>query len=218
MPPPMLPWPESGVTRGGHRRAPDAPERRCIATGESGATEGLIRFALGPDGDVVPDLAGRLPGRGVWVSARREVLDKAVRRNLFARGLKQSVKVAADLPDVVEAGLARRLIEAIGLSRKAGLATAGFDKVKARLKAGPVAALIEARDGSRQGRARLRPLAAGAPVIDCLTAEELGLSFGREFVIHAVLDRGGTVDRVLREARRLAGFRPVKADDADATE
>jgi predicted RNA-binding protein YlxR (DUF448 family) len=218
MTPPSPTWPETGVTRGGRTRAHDAPERRCLATGESGPTGGLIRFVLDPEGRVVPDLAERLPGRGVWLSARRELLDKAVKRNLFARGFRQAAKTPADLAEAIEAGLARRLIEAIGLSRKAGLATSGFDKVRARLRAGPVAALVEARDGSEQGRAKLRPLAAGAPVIDCLSAEELGLSFGREFVIHAVLDTGGAVDRVLREARRLGGFRPAKVHDADAME
>jgi hypothetical protein len=84
---------------------------------------------------------------------------------------------------------------------------AGFDKVRARLKAGPVAALIEASDGSEQGRAKLRPLAAGAPVLAALTSGELGLAFGRDFVIHAALGSGGAAHRVVREASRLAGFR-----------
>jgi predicted RNA-binding protein YlxR (DUF448 family) len=195
------------MTRGGRAARRDEPERRCVATGESGGTEGLIRFALGPDGVAVPDLAERLPGRGVWLTARRDLVEKAVKRNLFARGFKQAARAPDDLVSVLEQGLARRLIDAVALARKAGLAASGFDTVKARLKAGPVGALIEASDGSEPQRAKLRPLAGEAPLVDVLTSGELGLAFGREFVIHAVLDAGGATDRVLRESRRLAGFR-----------
>lgn len=205
------------MTRGGRDDPRDAPERRCVATGESGPVEGLIRFALGPDGTVTPDLAERLPGRGVWVSARRDLVEKAAKRNLFARGFKAPARVPDGMASAIEAGLARRTVEAIGIARKAGLAIAGFEKVKARLRAGPVAALIEASDGAEQGKARLRPLAGDAPLVDLLTSAELGLAFGREFVIHAVLDAGGAAERVVRESRRLAGFRdggPVgRADD-----
>jgi ribosomal protein L7Ae-like RNA K-turn-binding protein len=160
---------------------------------------------------VVPDLAEKLPGRGVWVTARRDLVEKAVKRNLFARGLKQPAKAPEGLVSLLEQGLARRLTEAVAIARKAGLAVSGFDKVKARLKAGPVGALVEASDGSEPQRAKLRPLAGDAPVVACLTAEELGLAFGREFVIHASLDAGGATDRVLRESRRLAGFRGAES-------
>lgn len=205
------------MTRGGRADARDAPERRCVATGESGGTAGLIRFALNPEGVVTPDFAGKLPGRGVWVTAERALLEKAVKRNLFSRGFKAPAKTPDELAGMVEAGLARRLIEALGLARKAGLATSGFEKVKARLKSGPVAALIEASDGSEQGRAKLRPMAGDAPVVASLTAEELGLAFGREFVIHAVLDAGGAAERVLKESRRLSGFRQTQADGPERT-
>lgn len=197
------------MTRGGRVRERDGPERRCVATGESGDIAPLIRFVLDPEGRVTPDLAEKLPGRGVWVTAERALLDKAIKRNLFARGLKAAAAIPAGLAEAVEAGLARRLIDATGLARRAGLAVTGFEKVKARLKAGPVAALIEASDGSEQGRAKLRPMAADAAVVDVLTSAELGLAFGREFVIHAVLGYGGAADLVLRESRRLAGFRPT---------
>ena len=200
------------MTRGGRIDMRDAPERRCVATGESGGTAGLIRFALNPESVVTPDFAEKLPGRGVWVTAARAPLEKAVKRNLFARGFKAPALAPEGLIQMVEAGLARRLIEALGLARKAGLAICGFEKVKARLKSGPVAALIEASDGSEQGRAKLRPMAGEAALVATLTAEELGLAFGREFVIHAVLDAGGAAERVLRESRRLSGFRQTQAD------
>ncbi|TVQ58939.1 MAG: RNA-binding protein [Rhodobacteraceae bacterium] len=199
------------MTRGGRRKERDGPERRCVATGASGPTEGLIRFALSPEGVVTPDLAERLPGRGVWVTSRRDLVEKAARKGLFARGFKAQAKAPDGLAQMVEAALAQRLIEAVALARKAGLATNGFEKVKARLKQGRVGALLEASDGSAQGRAKLTPLAAGAPVVDSLAAAELGLAFGRDFVIHAALEAGGVTDRVVREGLRLSGFR---ADEA----
>jgi predicted RNA-binding protein YlxR (DUF448 family) len=195
------------MARGGAKIRPDEPQRRCIVRGESGPSDPLLRFVLGPDGTVVPDLAERLPGRGAWVGASAELLSKACARNLFSRAFRAPAQVPPDLVAVVEQGLARRLIEAMALARKAGLATSGFDAVKARLKAGPVAALVEAADGAEGGRAKLRPLAGGAARVDTLTATELGLAFGREFVIHAVLDSGGLADRAVRESTRLAGFR-----------
>lgn len=195
------------MTRGGRRKDRDGPERRCIVLGESGPTEGLIRFALGPDAEVVPDLAERLPGRGMWLSASRAVVATALRKRAFARAARAPVAVPDDLADRLEALLAARLVDAVAFARKAGLAVTGHEKVKARLKQGPVGALLEARDGSEQGRAKLRPLAGDAPLVDCLDSGELGLAFGRDFVIHASLDAGGATDRVLREARRLYGFR-----------
>lgn len=196
------------MTRGGRPRSRDEPERRCVATGTSGPTGPLIRFVLGPEDEVVPDLAEKLPGRGMWLTATRAAAETAVKRRAFARAARRPVAAPADLPDLLEALLAKRLAEAISLTRKAGLAVTGFEKVRARLRSGPAGALLEARDGSEQGRAKLRPLARGAPVVDLLDSGELGLAFGRDFVIHAALDQGGATDRVLREARRLSGFRP----------
>ena len=209
------------MTRGGRRKdRDDGPERRCIVSGDSGPTPGLIRFVVGPDGALVPDLAERLPGRGLWLTATREAVATAVKRRAFSRAARAPVTVPPDLADRLEALLAARLTDAVALARKAGLAVTGFEKVKARLKNGPVGALLEARDGSPQGRARLRPMAGTAPVIDALDSGELGLAFGRDFVIHAALNAGGTTDRVLREAQRLSGFRPLGAppqadDDLD---
>lgn len=195
------------MTRGGQPKTREAPERRCIATGVSGGTAGLIRFVLDPDGGLTPDLAERLPGRGAWLSATREAAALAAKRRLFSRGFKQPVEVSDDLPDQLEALLAKRLIEAISLTRKAGLAVNGFEKVKARLKQGGVGVLLAASDGAEDGRGKLTPLAGGAEIVSILTADELGMAFGRDSVVHAALDVGGATDRVLREARRLDGFR-----------
>lgn len=195
------------MTRGGQPKQREAPERRCIATGVSEGTAGLIRFVLDPEGGLTPDLAERLPGRGAWLSATRDAAALAAKKRLFSRGFKQPVEVSDDLPDQLEALLAKRLIEAISLTRKAGLAVSGFEKVKARLKQGGVGALLAASDGAEDGRGKLAPLAGEAEIVAVLTADELGMAFGRDSVVHAALDVGGATDRVLREARRLDGFR-----------
>lgn len=206
------------MARGGREKDRDGPERRCIVSGETGSPETLIRFALSPEGVATPDLAEKLPGRGMWVTATREALEMAAKKKLFSRAARAQASVPDGLPDLVEKLLAARLVDAVAMCRKAGLAVTGFEKVKARLKSGPAAALIGAADGSDQGQARLRGMAGDAALIRCLTSAELGLAFGREFVIHAALDEGGATRRVLREAKRLSGFRSsagVQGDDDD---
>ena len=195
------------MSRGGRDKERDTPERRCIATGESGPKAPLVRFVVGPDGTVHPDIAEKAPGRGMWVCADRAAIALAVRKKLFSRAARMQVQAGEDLPDRVEALLTRRLQDALGLARKAGLAHMGFDTVHRRLKSGPVAALIEASDGSAAQCAKLRPMAADAPVISCLSGHELGLAFRRDNVIHAALDAGGVTQQVLREASRLTGLR-----------
>lgn len=185
----------------------DGPERRCIVTGESGPRGGLIRFVVGPEGDVVPDIAGKLPGRGIWVSAERGALETAVRKRLFARAARAPVTAAADLPEQVEAALVRRMVETIALARKAGEAVAGYEKVREWLARGEASALVQAADGSERGRTKLRPPDGPGAHVTCLSGRELGMAFGRENVVHAALAAGGLCRRVVEEAARLARLR-----------
>lgn len=181
--------------------------RRCLATGEVRPTEELLRFVVGPDGRAVPDLARRLPGRGLWLTARRDIVAAAVGKRLFARAAKAPVVVETGLEDRIEALLAQRCAELLGLARRSGLAQAGFVKVKAALAKGEVAVLVEATDGAADGRAKLGVPAPGVAVVACLTASELGAAFGREHAVHVALRPGRLSDVFLAEARRLAGFR-----------
>lgn len=182
----------------------------------------MIRFVAGPGGVVVPDLAEKLPGRGMWLTAGPEHFAAARKKRAFARGARAPVTVPDDLEDQVETLLLRRVQDMLALARKAGLTHMGFDTVKGRLKAGPVAALIEASDGSEPQRAKLRPMAGDAPVLNALDRQELGLAFGRDNVIHAALDAGGLTDQVLREVSRLSAMRDLQvvagADKRPATE
>lgn len=199
------------MTRGGRAKDRDEPERRCLVTRETGPKTGLIRFVVGPDDEVVPDLAGKLPGRGLWVSADAEVLGRAVSRGGFSRAAKQPVKAPVDLVARVEAMLAGRVVDLIALARKAGEAIAGLEKVKAALVANDAVLLVQASDGSLRGRSELRPPRGAESLITCLSAHELGLAFGRDSVIHAAVLRGGLGARIKDETSRLAGFRSVDA-------
>jgi predicted RNA-binding protein YlxR (DUF448 family) len=201
------------MTRGGAPKSRDEPERRCIATGESAPKGGLVRFVIGPGNEVVPDILNRLPGRGIYVSATRTALERAANKRLFARAARQPVNLAPDLADTVEALLARRVIELVSLARKAGLAVAGFEKVKAWLVDGSAAVLLQASDGSERGKAKLRPPDRPGGMIGVLTGQELGLAFGRENVIHGALAAGGLTTRVIDEAARLTAVRAQ--DDGD---
>jgi len=194
------------MTRGGRKKDRDGAERRCIATGATGPTAGLIRFVVGPEGQVVPDLLGKLPGRGMWVSADRAALEKAASKGLFSRSAKASVRVPEGLVDLVEKGLANRLIDLISLARKAGRAVAGYEKVKSWLGTGEAVVLMQAADGSERGKTKLRTPENGV-FIGILTGRELGLAFGRENVIHGALAAGGLTNLAVEEAARLKGLR-----------
>jgi predicted RNA-binding protein YlxR (DUF448 family) len=194
------------MTRGGRTKSRDDAERRCIATGETQPKAGLIRFVVGPDNVIFPDVAERLPGRGIWVSADPAALALAVKKNLFARGAKQQVTVPADLAEQVETLLARRVVELISLARKSGKAVAGFEKVKGWLADGHARVLFQASDGSERGKSKLWT-PEGGRFFGCLTADELGLAFGRQRVIHGALAAGGLERRVVEEASKLRGLR-----------
>jgi predicted RNA-binding protein YlxR (DUF448 family) len=166
-----------------------------------------VRFVVGPEATIVPDVAGRLPGRGIWVGADAATLRTAVEKGLFSRAAKARVTVPDDLAYVVERALVQRLLEALALARKAGAAVAGREKTREALASGQAALLLQAADGSVRERRELRPPAGPESRFECLAADELGMAFGRDRVIHAAVLAGGLADRVRDEALRLSGIR-----------
>ena len=188
-------------------------ERRDIVTGEVMDEARLIRFVAGPDGVVVPDLARKLPGRGLWVAADRAAIDTAAKKGLFARAAKAKVSAPAGLADQVEILLKRRLLAGLGLAKRAGDLTSGFEKVASVITAGKAAWLIEASDGAADGRRKLwdktRKLPKPTPVFGVFSAEELGLALGGENVIHTAFLAGRAADRWAQDAYRLSGFCPL---------
>ncbi|MGB8812136.1 MAG: RNA-binding protein [Paracoccaceae bacterium] len=189
------------------RQKAELPERKCIVTGESQPKGGLIRFGIGPEGQVTPDILGRLPGRGIYVSANRAAIEKAATKGLFARAAKRPVQVPDGLFDLVERLQLRRVIDLLSLARKAGRAVTGYEKVKDLLVKEKARVLIQASDGSEAGKSKLRRPDGNNTYIGCLTAQEMGLAFGREHAIHGALAAGGLTARVVEEAARLAGLR-----------
>lgn len=184
-----------------------APTRRCIASGAVLDKSELLRFVVGPDGCVVPDLGGELPGRGLWLLPRRDMIEKACRRNLFARAARTPVGVPGDLAEQVARAYRRRCLGLIGLARRAGLVTAGYQKVRSQLAAGRAAVLVQARDAALGGREKLAALARASglsgPVVEVFGAEELGQILGRDSAVHVVLAPGALTDRFLAEVARL---------------
>lgn len=156
---------------------------------------------------MAPDFTGKLPGRGAWVDANREAVETAQRKGAFARAFKQGVTAPENLADQVEAGLTKGALGALGLARKAGDAVLGFEKVRAALKAGGIATLITAAEAGEDGKTKLRRLAGEAATVEIFTESELSAALGRDCVVHVALKSGPVAARVLRETRRLEGFR-----------
>ncbi len=187
--------------------------RKDIVLGEASDEARLVRFVAGPDGVVVPDVARKLPGRGIWVGADRESIAAAAKKGLFSRAAKTKLTAPADLADQVEALLARRVLDSLGLARKAGIIISGFEKVVAALGTGQVAWLIEASDGAEDGRRKILSAAHKAPnaprLLGAFNSDELGLALGGENVIHTALLAGRGLDRWSSDVERLSGFRPL---------
>ncbi|MEK9672018.1 MAG: RNA-binding protein [Rhodospirillaceae bacterium] len=189
--------------------APDGagPLRKCLVTGAGLPQSGLIRFVIGPENQVVPDIAGGLPGRGIWLSASRDVVNTACAKGLFTRAAKENVAVPVDLAGILEVLLARRCIDLLGLANRAGQAAAGFEKAAGWIRMGRGGLLVEAADAGRDGKAKLHRLAPDLPRFWVLDAEELRRAFGRDHVVHAVVAGGKLADRLVNEQDRLSGFR-----------
>ena len=190
-----------------------ARERRDIVSGQVMDEAALIRFVAGPGGLVVPDLARKLPGRGLWVAADRASVDTAVKKGAFSRAAKAKLAASADLADQVETLLRRRLLDGLGLAKRAGELISGFEKVASTLNAGKAAWLIEASDGAADGRRKILNVARKSPkppqLCGLFDAEELGLALGAENVIHTAFLAGRGADRWTNDVRRLSGFRPL---------
>jgi len=182
-----------------------------LVSGDVLPKECLLRFVVDPDGGVVVDVAERLPGRGLWLRARRDTVNTAVTRKLFARAARAAAVAPPDLADRVAAVLTRRCLDTLGLARRAGEAVAGHDKAREWLKAGRGGVLLLAADASEAEAARMRAVAGGIAVVALFGRDELGSVFGREQAVHVVVAPGALAEKLVRESGRLEGFRDVAA-------
>jgi predicted RNA-binding protein YlxR (DUF448 family) len=200
----------------------DGPERLCAVTREHRDASFLIRFVPSPDGIVVPDLDRRLPGRGVWVGCDRALVEKAAATQAFSKSLKMKAHAPADLADLVDVLILKRVTGVLSLANKAGLALAGFEKVFSALEKGTVRAVLHGADAAADGRSKIdrkyKAIQADrgqrAAIVNVLTIAQMSLAIGRGSVVHAALIPGGLSDRFLEEAERLARYRNSTIDTA----
>lgn len=193
--------------------APTSEERllrRCIATRQRQHRNGMLRFVLGPENVVVPDLEEKLPGRGLWVGAEKHALEKAVSANLFARAAKAPAVVPPNLVATVTGLVRKRCLMWIGLARGASKLRLGDFQVQDALTKGEVAVLIEASDGKENGRSKVLSKARGLPVVMCFGRAELGQAVGRNEAVHLAICTGRLSAHFLEDARRYAGITGLK--------
>ncbi|MCJ7529156.1 MAG: RNA-binding protein [Methyloceanibacter sp.] len=195
----------------------DNAVRRCALTRARRPKDDLIRFVLGPDGAVVPDLKERLPGRGVWLTAAHDRVAEAAKRNVFARALKTEAKVPESLAAQVDRLLADAALSALALANKAGEAVFGHAKVEEAIAKGRVLALVHAQEAAEDGCRKLDGKARGmregspAPVVRAFGVDDLSLASGRTNVIHAALIQGGAARKFLAAAARVERYRKGSA-------
>jgi uncharacterized protein len=208
----------------GPRTDRSATMRMCAVTRQVRPIDQLIRFVVSPQGEVMADLKRKLPGRGLWISASRQTVAKAVRRNQFSKGFKRDVRVAPTLAVDTESLLVRSVIEALAMAAKAGQVISGFSKVEDALEQRQVQALIHASDGAADGIRKLDAIfrqnagindeSREIPVVTALTSEQLDLALGRSNVIHAALLAGPAGKTFLSRSHVLVRYRMADEDGA----
>jgi uncharacterized protein len=200
-------------------QAETGPLRRCVVTRERLSKERMIRFVIGPDRSVVPDLAARLPGRGIWLSAARDVVQTARLRGAFAKAARGPVTVPPDLLEMLQVALVRRISEGLGLARRAGQAVAGFEKAREWLRDGRAGLVVQAADGSTEERLRFLSGSRGTIAVHApIDAAALGVVFGRDRAVHVVVSQGALAERIGLDCTRLAGLAPALAANDEVAE
>ena len=194
-------------------------------TGAKDVPEAMLRFALSPDGSVVPDIRRKLPGRGVWTRLSFETVSRAAAKQAFSRAFRAKAEASASLAETVDGLLESDALQSLSIANKAGLVVAGAFKVDSAIEAGDVAALIQASDGAADGAAKraralsakLGPEAEAVARVDLFTSGQLDLALGRANVIHAALKHGAASSAFLARADRLRRYRDSEADAAAGT-
>jgi hypothetical protein len=197
------------------RLAETDSERTCIVTRQIRAPSEMLRFVIGPDESVVPDLKRNLPGRGVWVTAQKPIVAEAVKRQAFAKSFKAKARAAATLADDVDRLLEQGALQSLSICNKAGLVSTGSAKVEKAIASAPVAAMVHATDGGPDGIRKIGQAltrtygeaAVAVPRIILFASGQLDLALGRSNVIHAALKSGAASKAFLERCRRLAHYR-----------
>ncbi|WP_119167437.1 RNA-binding protein [Algihabitans albus] len=199
------------------------PQRRCLVTRASRLKGGLLRFVVSPEGMLVPDLSEKLPGRGLYVTPDRALLETAIAKKLFAKAARQTVEVPEDLPARVDELLRRRALDLIGFAKRAGQAVAGFDRVKSWIEQGRAALVVQAADGSEGSRQRLAGIAAAVgetlpesaghhpKLVEMFGQAELGAAFGRTTAVHVAIAPGGLAKQLTSTTEQILSYETAAA-------
>lgn len=187
-----------------NRPATFPSQRRCVVTREHEASELMLRFVMGPEGQLVPDFAARLPGRGGWVKTESAALDSVRLKQAFSKAFRKEVKIPAGIVNFVRKGLANRLQDGISLARRAGEAVCGFQKCRERLISGKVGILLCSSGASRDELDRLRSGCRSVPV-GWVPEQVLASVFGRDQVVYAVIGQGALAQRLVADCKRFSG-------------
>ena len=197
-------------------------ERRDIASGELRDPADMLRLAFGPDGQVVADIYGKLPGRGAWIEASREAVEMAIKSGALARAAKRKIIITDNFVDTIESGFSTKVLGMLGMAKRAGQLESGFENVRSCARAGQVGVRIEASDGQPDGRSKIRVVVKAIakelevsmpPLIGCFDSAELGKVVGRDNMVHACVHIGKMAKAITYEIERLAGFRELVPND-----
>lgn len=197
-------------------------DRKCIVSGESLEPDDLLRFVVGPEDRIVPDLKKNLPGRGCWVRAKRSYVEQAVSKGAFSRSLKMRVSVDGTIVELIDGLLVKSALGTLGLARKAGTAIVGAAQVDKAVRAGKALAVLHSTAGAEDGirkitQARRATVHLGGPKTEAFTLfgpEELDLAFGGGNVIHAAILDSGPGKAALKRLRALRTYREI-AEEKD---
>ncbi len=190
-------------------------ERKDIASGDIMNPARMVRLAFSQDGEVVADVFAKIPGRGAWIAANRDAVEKAIKTKAFNHAAKRNITVPNTFANIIEQQLSRKVLGLIGMANRAGELESGFDKVRSVAHAGKLAFRIEASDGAEDGRSKIRVISKAIAhelqhpppcVIGCYNSTQLGNIIGREHMVHLALRKGRLVQSLRAELSRLAGF------------
>jgi predicted RNA-binding protein YlxR (DUF448 family) len=198
----------------------EGPERRCILTGRTASRDELVRLAISPDGDVLPDALARAPGRGAWIGVDRAGLEDALASGKLKAALSRAFKsgrlaIPADLPALAENALRRALLDRLGLELRAGHLILGSDRIAEHARGGAVDLLLHARDASADGNRKLDQAwrvgrevegSGEAGVVLPLDRAALSVAMGRDNVVHMALADPAAAARVSLALERLMHF------------
>ena len=193
-----------------------SPERTCILTRRTAPKEELIRLALGPDGEVAPDIRARAPGRGAWIGVGKTALDAAQAKGKLKAALARAFKtgelnIPADIGDRIASALRQSALDRLGMEARSGNLINGADRVETAARAGKVRLLIHAADAGEDGRRKLDQAwrVGGGDARGLVFPEErtiLSMALGRENVVHLALTDPAAARRVCHAIDRWLAF------------